>query len=80
MISCKQATELISKAMEEPLSLTESIALKIHLFVCECCEQFKKQLHLVRAVFRRHPEDEAKSLSSAAKDRMHRAIDDPKNR
>lgn len=48
MITCKKATELISKSMDEPLSLKEELALKIHLFVCEFCERFKHQLSTIR--------------------------------
>jgi hypothetical protein len=49
MISCKRATELISKAMEEELSIKEKVSLNLHLFICECCELFKKHISLVRA-------------------------------
>ena len=47
MISCKRASELISKQMDEPLSLQEAVSLKMHLFLCEFCEQFRKQLELI---------------------------------
>lgn len=47
MISCKKASELISKSMDEPLSVPEQITLKMHLFLCEFCEQFRKQLELL---------------------------------
>ena len=48
MISCKKASELISKSMEEQLSVREGVSLKVHLFVCEFCEQFKKQIETLR--------------------------------
>lgn len=48
MISCKKATHLISKSMEEKLSFKEELSLKVHLFICEFCEQFKKQVGLFR--------------------------------
>lgn len=48
MISCKHATELISKAMEEPLTFKEKCLLEIHLFICEFCEQFKTQITVLR--------------------------------
>ncbi len=52
MISCKRATELLSQQMEEKLSLKEEFALKLHLFICEFCEQFKKQSLHLRSVFK----------------------------
>ena len=48
MISCKRATELISKSCEEPLTALEKASLAVHLFVCEFCEQFRKQLTTIR--------------------------------
>lgn len=48
MISCKRATQLISKQMDEPLSLSEDLSLKLHLFICECCEKFRQQSKFVR--------------------------------
>lgn len=59
MISCKKATELMSKAMDEELSMAESAQLKIHLFICEFCQQFKMQLEQLRKALRRmHAEGE----------------------
>lgn len=34
--------------MEEDLSMSEGVSLKIHLFICEFCEQFKKQIETLR--------------------------------
>lgn len=48
MISCKRATELLSKQMEEPLPLKDELALKLHLFICEFCEKFAQQIQLIR--------------------------------
>lgn len=76
MITCKRATELISKSMEESLSLVERAELKLHLFLCECCEQFRKQVELLRGVLRK--EGEQGALSQSAKDRMHQAVDKAK--
>lgn len=52
MISCKRATELISKSMEQSLTVKEQLTLKLHLFICEFCEQFKTQLGTFRKALR----------------------------
>jgi len=36
-ISCKMATKLMSKSMEQGLSLFEKVQLKVHLFMCKTC-------------------------------------------
>ncbi len=74
MISCHKATELISKSMEEPLGLKEELALKFHLFLCECCEQFRKQLFVLRSMFESFPEVLAHSLNQRAKERISAAL------
>ena len=48
MITCKRATELISKSVDDKLSWPETVTLRLHLFICEFCEQFKKQLSLIQ--------------------------------
>lgn len=57
MITCKRATELISKAEEEPLTKTEELSLRLHLFLCEFCEQFRKQLQVLRHGLKRLEEE-----------------------
>lgn len=52
MITCKQATELVSEAMERDLTPQEWVRLKIHLFICEFCEQYRKQLMVLRNALR----------------------------
>ena len=43
LISCRQATEFISKNEEKKLTLSERIQLLIHLIICEFCKLFYKQ-------------------------------------
>ena len=53
MISCKRATELISKEADGPLSIPERIALKLHLSVCDVCVYFRQSLRVLRVAVRR---------------------------
>lgn len=80
MISCKRATELISKEMEEELSFGEKCLLNIHLYICEFCEQFRKQLCVMREVLRKKdmPRLEDKTLSDEAKNRILQRLKDDK--
>ena len=59
MISCKHASKLISKAADEPLSRIEKLQLKLHLYVCEFCIQFQRNIQIVRDALRRLADDEA---------------------
>lgn len=43
MISCKEATYLISKKEEGKLTLAERLKLSVHLAICSICRAFEKQ-------------------------------------
>ena len=80
MISCKRATELISKKMDEPLSFSEGAALAIHLFICEFCEKFKQQVDIIgRALSSVRDEadsPEHRARKAAAKERVRKNLQD----
>lgn len=44
MMNCKQASQLISRGLDESLSTRERFALKFHLFLCKYCLRFSQQL------------------------------------
>ena len=48
MLTCKQASQLISQSLDRPLSLSSRIELKFHLLICDACSRFKKQLNRLR--------------------------------
>lgn len=45
MMNCKQASQLISRTLDETLSIRERFALKLHLYLCKYCSRFSQQLH-----------------------------------
>ena len=47
-ISCKRATELLSKEQDRDLSFTEWTALKAHLAICRGCRAVSEQFTLLR--------------------------------
>lgn len=49
MMTCKQASKLLSQSLDHPLSWSELMQLKLHLMMCGACSRFKKQLNLLRA-------------------------------
>ena len=86
MISCNKATELISKQMDEPLSIWENVQLYTHTFFCWCCTRFRSQLLIFREAlreiahelmaFERFEEIGLPSLNFQAKQRIINAIRD----
>lgn len=47
-LSCRRASQLLSKAQDTPLTRTERAALRLHLLICRSCRRFNRQLILLR--------------------------------
>ncbi len=54
MVSCKEATRLLSQAQDKRLGYVESLKLKLHLSVCDACSRFSRQLAFVRDALSRY--------------------------
>ena len=48
MLSCKEATRLLSQAEDRRLAYGERLKLRLHLGVCAACSRFSRQLALMR--------------------------------
>lgn len=55
MLSCKEATRLLSEAQDRPLGLAEKLQLEMHLTLCRGCRNFRRQMDFLRAACRRLP-------------------------
>ena len=49
-VSCKEASELASRAMDATLPLSSRFALKLHHRICENCARFAVQLNVIHRV------------------------------
>lgn len=54
MLTCKEASVLLSQAQERPLGLRERLGLQLHLLLCDGCANFRRQLAFLRAAIRRY--------------------------
>lgn len=52
MMSCQQATRLMSESKERPLTTKEKLALQMHLMMCSGCRNFDKQINFIRSATR----------------------------
>ena len=48
MLSCKEATRLVSQGLDRELALGERIALRVHLAICAGCRNVNRQLSFLR--------------------------------
>lgn len=78
MLTCKQASQVISQSLDRPLSRSDRMKLKFHLFICKACNRFNQQLRLLSHVvkhIRNDTENNAQiQLSLEAKARISQQI------
>jgi predicted anti-sigma-YlaC factor YlaD len=48
MLSCKEATQLVSQGLDRRLGFFERAALRVHLAICHGCRNFSRQMALLR--------------------------------
>lgn len=71
-LKCRDATELASRAMDERLPLSNRMALRLHLAICDNCARFNRQLQEMRRLFRAETAagDDAAGLPPEARQRI----------
>jgi hypothetical protein len=53
ILTCKEATRLVSQGLDRRLGLAERVALRLHLLVCDGCANFSKQMAFLRSALSR---------------------------
>ena len=56
MISCKDASRLVSRREDAALGLGQRILLRLHLSACEACTRLQQQLHFLRTAMQKYRE------------------------
>jgi hypothetical protein len=79
MLSCKQASQLISQSLDKPLTLRERFALKLHLCICKYCKWFSQQVQILRTAVKQMADaienDDTILMPSAAKERITKLVE-----
>ncbi len=53
MLSCKDATHLLSEGQDRKFLLPEKLRLEMHLAMCKGCRNYRKQMSFLREACRR---------------------------
>jgi predicted anti-sigma-YlaC factor YlaD len=48
MLSCKEVTRLVSQGLDRRLGFVERLRLRGHLWICDGCTNFSKQMAILR--------------------------------
>lgn len=72
MPTCREATELASRAMDERLPFADRLAMRFHLAICDNCARFNRQLQEMRRLFRAETaaDEDAPGLDPEARQRI----------
>ena len=49
MLSCKEASRLVSEGLDRRLGFGQRVALRLHLAICDGCSNFSRQVAFLRA-------------------------------
>ncbi len=48
MLTCKEATHLMSEAQDRTLTRVQRLSLRLHLLICRGCRNFQRQMLFLR--------------------------------
>jgi Putative zinc-finger len=54
LLSCKEATRVVSRMQDRPLGGFERWKLAMHLRICDACTRFERQMRVLREALRRY--------------------------
>jgi len=54
MLTCKEASRLVSESLDRSLDLRERLSLKVHLMMCTGCTQFNRQMAHLRKLTKQY--------------------------
>ena len=79
MLSCRQASQLLSQSLDRRLSWQERTGLRLHLMICDVCRRFGRQLLIMRKAVRflvsDAEQDQQVRLPDGARERIARMIE-----
>lgn len=74
MMTCEEASRLMSESLDRKLPLGKRIALRIHLLMCKLCPRFLQQMLFLKEASDHYKEeieeDPSYSLSTNARERI----------
>jgi hypothetical protein len=56
MLTCKEATRLVSQGLDRKLPFGQRVALRVHVSICKGCRNARAQLEFLRTAMRKLPE------------------------
>lgn len=54
MLTCRQATQLLSEQLDQTLSFRQITALRCHILICRSCRRYGRQVRSVKQLSKRY--------------------------
>ena len=54
MLTCRQATQLLSERQDRPLNVSERTQLTLHTFICSSCREYGKQMKMLSKLSKKY--------------------------
>ena len=79
MLTCKGTSRLISECQERSLGFSERWSLRLHLWICDNCRRFERQMKLLRLAMYSSAENvetglQGPNLSPESEERIRRVL------
>ncbi len=77
MLTCRRATERLSRSLDGPLPAVEKVGMEGHMLLCRHCRRFRKQIVILDALCREAGDRAAggeTELPAAARERIAAAL------
>jgi len=78
MLTCRQASQLISESLDRRLTFSDRLKIRFHLFICDACNRFNIQIEqlcaAIKILTRETENDSSIALPSDAKARIRKEI------
>lgn len=54
MLTCRQATQLLSEQLDQTLSFRQITALRCHILICRSCRRYGRQVRSLKQLSKRY--------------------------
>ena len=81
MLTCKEASYLASKKLDEKLTWRESLGFRLHIMVCGLCRRYAMEIKKMHSVMKKAGKSslsilpESVKLSKQSRERIKQALD-----
>ena len=58
MLTCRDASFLMSEALDRPLASGQQLSLRLHLLTCRGCRQYRRQMDFLRQACRHYGQEQ----------------------